>query len=422
MATQIIMPKMGMSMEEGTVVKWLKEEGEWVEKGESVVEISSEKVEKEIEAPGDGFLININANEDDMVSVGHPIAYIGEVNEKIENDYPVSSTTEWQASNKEVAVTTQVEEAKNDPLPQESSRKVRISPAARKLAKIEGIDIDRLTGTGPKGRITKTDIEREVSAKGIESSKPEVSQYQYHSSAVTEEKTEEAKKRTPVSGMRKVIASRMHESLQQSAQLTLTVKANAAQLVQLREQIKDDFEHVGDEAHLTLTDFIARAVVKSLQLHKRMNSTYEHETIYTYDHVHLGVATALDNGLTVPVVKEAETLSLSNLSKEIRSITTKVRSGQYETGDIKGSTFTITNLGSSGIEFFTPILNPPETGILGIGSIQQSPVYNSDGEIERGFLLPLSLTFDHRVLDGEPASQFLQTVKKYIEHPHILMI
>ncbi|TKH42795.1 2-oxo acid dehydrogenase subunit E2, partial [Bacillus cereus] len=224
----------------------------------------------------------------------------------------------------------------------------------------------------------------------------------------------------PVTGMRKAIASRMHASLQNSAQLTLTMKVDVTDLVALHKDIAEVVQK-RYENKLTITDFVSRAVVLALREHKEMNSAYIDDAIHQFEPVHLGMAVALEKGLVVPAIRFANNLSLVELSKEIKDMAQKARAGSLSSDDMHGTTFTISNLGSFGIEYFTPVLNTPETGILGIGAIEHVPVYKGK-KIKKGSMLPLSLTFDHRVLDGAPAAAFLRTIKHYLEEPITILL
>ncbi len=219
--------------------------------------------------------------------------------------------------------------------------------------------------------------------------------------------------------MRKVIATRMFASLHQTAQLTIHMKADITKLMEVNENIKNELR---DESTIkfTITDFIARAVILSLRTHKQMNSLYQDGRIYTYDSVHLGIAVAVENGLVVPVIRYAEKLSLKEISQKIKELSTRAREGALSSEEMTGSTFTITSLGAYGVEFFTPVLNPPEIGILGVGTADDVPVFVED-TVQKRKKLPLSLTFDHQVIDGAPASQFLGMIKHYLENPYKLL-
>ncbi|CDQ24564.1 dihydrolipoamide acetyltransferase family protein [Halobacillus karajensis] len=408
MAEKVVMPKFGMGMQEGTIAEWLKKENDVVEKGEPLVTISSEKITNELEAPSSGVL-KIEAVEDETIQVGHTLAYIGEEGENLQAGLSSYSSP----SKQEKSVQKQEDSAvmtKTTPAAIEKKR-VKISPAAKKLAKTNDIDFTELKGTGPKGRITKQDVQDYLGWD-----------------AFTEKRAEkrDAEKETinqaiPVKGMRKVIADRMQHSLQESAQLTLMKKADITELLEIQKQAKQDLQAGRSSFTLTLTAFIARATVKALLKHKAVNSAYLDGVIHTYNDIHLGMATSLDEGLVVPVVFHAEKQGVFELAESIHLLSQKARAQKLSNDQLKGSTFTITNLGASGIEFFTPILNSPEAGILGVGAYQQSLVL-ADDEVEERSVLPLSLTFDHRTLDGAPASSFLKDIVFYLEHPYQMLL
>ncbi|TKI22118.1 dihydrolipoamide acetyltransferase family protein [Bacillus sp. FSL W8-1143] len=381
MAIEVVMPKLGMSMKEGTVSVWNKEVGETVNKGESIASINSEKIEMEIESPAEGTILDIKVPEGEGVPPGTVICYIGEGNEQVE------------------------EKKDRDIQSKPKKERKKISPVARKMAISANLDIDTLVGTGPGGRITKEDV--------------------LHALPERKEKKQEEKKQNetehqPINMMRKTIASRMMESLQTSAQLTITMKADVTKLTNLQQQLNETAIARYD-TKLTITDFVAKAAILSLLEHPAMNSQYHNGVVETFENVHLGIAAALDNGLAVPVIRHAERLTLIELAKSIKLYGQKAREGKLLHDEIQGSTFTLTNLGAYGVEHFTPILNPPEAGILGVGTMYDTPVYRED-ELCKGTILPLSLTFDHRVLDGAPASAFLSTVKAHLEEPISILL
>ncbi|MFF2593456.1 dihydrolipoamide acetyltransferase family protein [Priestia megaterium] len=409
MAAEVVMPKLGMAMKEGTVSTWNKKVGDSVSKGDMIASINSEKIEMDIEAPQDGVILDILVQEDVGVPPGTIICYVGKPNEQLTEQN--RSANELQAPKNEVAAAISLEEPPaNTASSKKNKETVRISPIARKIAESENINIETIQGTGPKGRITKADVEKVLAERASESSHQTVER---DNPAINKETL-------PVAGMRKVIASRMHNSLLNSAQLTINMKADVTDLLSLQREIKD----VTQQRHkvkISLTDFIAHAVVLSLQEHKQMNSAYIDNEIQLYNHVHLGMAVALENGLVVPVMQHAEKMSLVELATEIKTRAADARQGQLSTDRMQGSTFTITNLGAYGVEYFTPVLNPPETGILGVGATEDVPMYKGD-ELQKRNLLPLSLTFDHRVLDGAPAANFLGTIKQYLEQPILLLL
>lgn len=410
MAVDIVMPKLGMAMKEGTVSIWHKQAGDTIAKGEIIADISSEKIEMELECPADGVLLEIVVPEGQGVPPGAVIGYIGHPDEKVNR--PAAATAQPAAQNQDSPAASVETAASAEAAGSQKKGEIRISPIARKMAEAAGLDIASISGTGPQGRITKEDIEREISNKSsatpARQSEPDISE------------DEEQTVQSPVTGIRKVIATRMLDSLRHSAQLTLNLKADVTELLALQKQISE-FIRQQYEVKLTITDFIARAAVLSLLQHKQMNSAYIDDRILTYSYVHLGIAVALDKGLVVPVIRHAEKRSLPDLSRLIKSLAQQSRDGQLGSEHMQGSTFTITNLGAYGIEHFTPVLNPPEAGILGIGAVQDTPVYLGEA-LQRRSLLPLSLTFDHRVLDGAPAAEFLRTLKSFLENPLRLVL
>ncbi|MEH7103062.1 dihydrolipoamide acetyltransferase family protein [Bacillus velezensis] len=397
MAVKVVMPKLGMAMKKGEVSVWNKKVGDPVEKGESIASINSEKIEMEIEAPESGTLLHIKVKEGEGVPPGTPICYIGENGEEVrEKDAPAPENAGKPQS-----------EPEHIPAPkavQKRKHRVKISPVARKMAEKAGLKVDTLNGTGPGGRIVKADV--------IKAMKTESEPQSSVQTAQPEEK--------PASAMRKVIADRMHKSLQNSAQLTLTMKADITELVKWQQQLADSVKKRSG-VKLTVTHFVSRAAVLALKQHPELNSSYQEERIITYPYVHLGMAVSLENGLVVPVIRDAEKLSFLELADHISTSARRAREGNASGDDLHGSTFSITNLGGYGIEHFTPILNPPEAGILGVGASYETPAFKGD-ELVKSIMLPLSLTFDHRVCDGAPAADFLKTVKALLEEPAGLIL
>ncbi|AYF06846.1 MULTISPECIES: dihydrolipoamide acetyltransferase family protein [Bacillus] len=399
MAVEVVMPKLGMAMKEGIITSWNVKTGDNVAKGELIASINSEKIETEIEAPADGTVLDIAVSEDEGVPPGTVICYIGKQNEKVEVHESTNVVEEkipnLESKNVQHPETYAKEVAK---------QRIKISPVAKKIAKSENLDIKALVGTGPGGRITKVDVLKVLEERVTI---PEIFE-------------QEESKVIPVTGMRKAIANRMHASLQNSAQLTLTMKVDVTDLLALHKDIAEVVQKRYDN-NLTITDFVSRAVVLALREHKEMNSAYIDDAIHQFEHVHLGMAVALEKGLVVPAIRFANNLSVVELSKEIKNVAQKARAGSLSSDDMQGTTFTISNLGSFGIEYFTPVLNTPETGILGVGAIEHVPLYKGK-KIKKGSMLPLSLTFDHRVLDGAPAAAFLRTIKRYLEEPVTILL
>ncbi|WP_354664748.1 dihydrolipoamide acetyltransferase family protein [Bacillus velezensis] len=397
MAVKVVMPKLGMAMKKGEVSVWNKKVGDPVEKGESIASINSEKIEMEIEAPESGTLLHIKVKEGEGVPPGTPICYIGENGEEVrEKEAPAPENAGKPQS-----------EPEHIPAPkavQKRKHRVKISPVARKMAEKAGLKVETLNGTGPGGRIVKADVIKAMKTESEPQSSDQMAQ-------------PEGK---PASAMRKVIADRMHKSLQNSAQLTLTMKADITELVKWQQQLADSAKKRSG-VKLTVTHFVSRAAVLALKQHPELNSSYQEERIITYPYVHLGMAVSLENGLVVPVIRDAEKLSFLELADHISTSARRAREGNASGDDLHGSTFSITNLGGYGIEHFTPILNPPEAGILGVGASYETPAFKGD-ELVKSTMLPLSLTFDHRVCDGAPAADFLKTVKALLEEPAGLIL
>lgn len=414
MAVEVLMPKMGMAMKEGTVSRWNKQAGDLVSKGEVIASISSEKIEADLEAPANGVLLKITVSEWEGVPPGTVIGYIGHPNEQIAEETAATATFETVTGEKKLEEPVAMTKSDTIAASPASAKEVKISPVARKLAEAAGLPFESLIGTGPVGRITKEDVEKAIAER---EAKQAVAAEDDRLPAVAVKETME---QLPVTGMRKVIASRMMASLQESAQLTITTRADVTDLIALQKKMNEvtQKEH---EIKLTVTDLIARATVLALQRHKQVNSAYIDDRIHRYGHVHLGIAVALEQGLVVPVVRYAESTSVLDLSRRIKALAAQAREGTLGMEEMQGSTFSITNLGAYGIDFFTPVLNSPEAGILGVGAVQETPVFIGE-EVQRRSILPLSLTFDHRVLDGAPAAEFLYTLRTYLEEPYRMLL
>jgi len=382
MATKVIMPKLGMAMTEGTVVEWLKLDGERVEEGEHIAVVMSEKITYEVEAPASGILRYAAAVEE-VKAVGEAIAYIAEPGEAIPELELVPP-----APPPEVAAPPPPGIVAPSP--------ILASPLARKLAKEHGVDLAEITGTGPGGRITEKDVLAFLEARKAPPVAPPL------------------RRVIPFIGMRQMIAERMTESLHTMAQVTATAEADATELVRLREQLKADFE-------LTYTDLVVKAAAKALRDHPLLNATLVGDEIHLLEEIHIGVAVALEEGLIVSVVRDADKKSLQEIAQETRRLAERAREGALTVDEVTGGTFTVTNLGMYGVEIFTPIINPPEAAILGVGRILEKPAVH-EGQIVKRSLMQLSLTFDHRIVDGAPAAEFLRTVKGLLESPYRLLI
>jgi pyruvate dehydrogenase E2 component (dihydrolipoamide acetyltransferase) len=389
------MPKFGLTMQEGTLQRCFKTPGEAVSANEPLYEVETEKVLYIVEAPSPGTLAAWLHSEGETIECGGLVAVIAEPGEDVSaitaryaNGAP---THRAAASSPSPATSPSAAEADSSGADGAAAKGRRAaSPVARKLAAELGVDLTSVAGTGPGGRITREDVEqaaqpaRNDTAPAVATTgKPQV-----HT--------------VPMRGMRKTIATRMHQSLRDTAQLTIHSEADVTAATELRARM-------GREHDFTYTDMIIHAVSRALLRHPRMNSRLSEEAILMLSEVNIGMAVALDEGLIVPVIREAHRKSLREIAIATRDLGERARSGGLKLDDVSGGTFTVTNLGTWGVDGFTPILNVGETGILGVGRIVEKPAIYS-GEIARRSTVMLSLTFDHRVIDGAPAAAFLQTV------------
>ena len=427
MSENIIMPKLGMTMKEGTVEEWFKSEGDTVEEGESIVTISSEKLTNDVEAPTSGTLLKIKVQAGEDAKVKAVLGIIGEEGEDVGSDDDDSEETTQE--NKDNDTTSEDQQASSneeqsdkkdtekEAKPEQRDR-IFISPLARNMAKDKDLDITRIKGTGGNDRITKLDIQR-VDSEG----------YDYEGEAGTSnESASSTAQNVDVSSigeglnpMRQRIAQNMRQSLNNTAQLTLHRKVNADRLLDFKARLSEELKDADQDVKLTVTALLAKAVVLALKEYGAMNARYENGELTEYEDVHLGIATSLEDGLMVPVIDNADTKSIGTLAKEIKTSAEAVREGNTSDVQLSGATFTITNMGASGIEYFTPILNLGETGILGVGALAKELVLEGD-HVKQISRIPLSLTFDHQILDGAGAADFLKVLAKYIENPYLLML
>lgn len=399
MVTDVIMPRLGLLMKTGTVGKWLKKEGERVEKGEPLFEVEAEKVTKKIEAPQSGILRRILVPEKATVPVLQRIAVIAEQDEAL----PMEVEAATQVAAAEEVVKPIVERGEEV---EEAKRRIVITPLARKIAVEHKLDITRIKGTGPSGRIVKEDVLRAVE----EAAKP----------ALIAPVPAENVQVKPMTYVRKIIAERMLQSQLSTAHVTLNMSVDMTEATSLRQKLLQEVEKVAG-VRISYTDMIARAVSRALKEHPLLNSSLDGENIKVFGDVHLGIAVATEEGLMVPVLRDADKKSLIEIALATKGLIEKVRAGTASVDEVTGSTFTVTNLGMFGVETFTPIINPPGVAILGVGGIVERPVVVG-GQIVVRSMMPLSLTVDHRVIDGEVAARFLQRVKQMLENPYLLLI
>lgn len=386
MAVQLIMPKMGLSMETGTVGKWLRHEGESVNKGDGIVEIMTDKINNIVEAPASGVLLQVIAKEGEVLPIGAVLGFIGEAGERI--DWPGTGAS--KASEAEQTV----------------GERVKISPVARKLAEEHGIDYTRLNGSGPAGRITKEDVEKVIGEGGASAAAPEATPIAAIPAG------QPAPVVVPYSGLRRVIGDNMARSWAVAPKVDYHVSVDAAALLALRKSINDNCED-----KVTVTDMLVKIAARALKKRPDINVSLDGDSIRKYSEPNIGVAVALDNGLVVPVVRDADAKPLSQISREIKELVTRAKAGQLSAEEMRGGTFTITNIGGyNSVDWFTPIINQPEAAILGVGRTVEAPAV-VEGQVVIRPMLGLSLSFDHRLIDGAPAAEFLGVLIKLIEKP-----
>lgn len=414
MSTNIMMPKLGMTMKEGTVEEWHVQEGDSVNKGDIIVSISSEKLTQDVEAPVNGTILKITTQAGEEAKVKTSIGVIGESGETIEENDQENASERNDTSKESDVNSNESPPPKEDSTNQSKGERIFISPLARNMADKNNLDISRIDGTGGNGRITKLDIQR-VLENGLDKKDPKTTDTPSATSVPSSSVGE------GLNPIRKRIAQNMRQSLEQTAQLTLHRKVNADSLLSFKEKLSVELSNAGQDVKLSITALLAKAVVLSLKEYKKINVRYENGELQAFDDVHLGIATSLDEGLMVPVIKEADSKSIGALANEIKVSAEKVRNGDTSDVALSGATFTITNMGTSEIEYFTPILNVGEAGILGVGAMQSEVVIH-DGNVKQIQRLPLSLTFDHQLLDGADAAEYLKVLAKYIENPYLLIL
>jgi pyruvate dehydrogenase E2 component (dihydrolipoamide acetyltransferase) len=362
MVAKVVMPRLSLTMKEGTVGKWYKMEGDKVEKDEPIVEVISEKATYDVEAPLSGILKKIVVSEGLDVPVNAVLALITSEGEVLPADESPEKPIDSRITQEE---------------------RVRASPAAKRLAKESGIDLASVKGTGPDGRISEEDVANSI--KGSERFLPKV------------------KEVTDLRGYRKTSAERLTQSFKTTPHSTVMMYADASKIRTLHESEKTSY-----------TAILVKAVAKALTKKPEINASFEDGKIKIFQDVNIGIATTTNYGLAVPVVHNADQQSLQQLEAMIKQLTEKAKEKKLEKRDTSGGTFTITNLGMFGIEFFSPIINPPEAAILGIGSIADKPVVVSGNIVVRS-LISLSLSYDHRIVDGAPAAQFLRLIRELLE-------
>ena len=431
MAEIIRMPKMSDTMEEGVIAGWLKKVGDEVKSGDILAEVETDKATMELESYDDGFLLHVGVKDGESVPVDGVIAIIGEKGENIDDilkevsneqnnnealdpkdvkeeivdeDEPAEENLEVKEE-EEVKNTEDKIEDINIDFSNESDR-IKASPLAKKLASEKGVDISMVKGSGDGGRIIKEDIENFKHSENIPTKEVKLPEIY----------SEESYEEIPVSQMRKTISKRLAESKFSAPHFYLTMEIDMDNCIEGRNKINET-----SDVKISFNDIIIKAAAVSLRKHPMVNASFLTDKIRVNNHIHIGVAVAVDEGLLVPVVRFADNKSLSHISTEVRNLAGKAKNKELQPSDWEGNTFTISNLGMFGIDEFTAIINPNDACILAVGGIKNTPVVKN-GEIVPGHVMKVTLSCDHRIVDGAIGSAFLKTLKELIEDPIKILV
>ena len=459
--TEVIMPALGESVTEGTVTTWLKSVGDAVETDEPLVEVSTDKVDSEVPAPASGFLAEIRVPEDETVEVGTVLAVItaqapsAAPSEPAAPAAPAAAPTApaqhepvaaspapqapapaapvspfpTPASLAQTAETGHLAQS-STPTPAQVSQTGYVTPIVRKLAREAGIELAEVAGTGIGGRIRREDVEAAIKARQAAQAPAPVAPAasaapQTTTAAASGDNVFSGREASPLRGttekmsrLRQTIARRMVESLATAAQLTTIIEVDVTKIAALRARAKDAFVQ-RENTKLTFLPFFVKAATEALRFHPKVNATINDKEVTYFDHENIGIAVDTERGLLVPVIKNAQGMSIADISRSINDLAARTRSATIGTDELSGSTFTITNTGSGGALFDTPVLNMPETAIMGVGTIVKRPVVVKDelgnDSIAIRSMVYLSLSYDHRLVDGADASRFLMDVKRRLE-------
>jgi len=429
MATEIYLPKMSDHMEEGIIARWLVKEGETVTRGQVDLEIETDKAVGEIEAPSDGVLKGVRAGDGATVPVGETIAFVARPDESVPTLPPFGAGGPGKslesAPVSDPALTAQESEASpssNGPVP--------ATPVARRVAKELGVDISRVKGTGPGGRVKEEDV-RAYAEKTQSASAPAP---QPKPTAVPPVQTQQpvptppqavpsspnGHSTLPLTQIQQITGQRMLESVHQAPHFYLQVSVNMAAAQRVVEKARQQVEEETG-ARLSITAVLLKAVSLALKKYPRANSSFQEGSLFLHPEVNIGVAVGAEDGLVVPVIKQADRKSLAEIAQELKNFQLKANEMRFTPDELSGGTFTISNLGMFGIDVFTAIINPPQSSILAVGRIIQTPTGMEDGSIALQPLMALTLSVDHRCMDGLQGAKFLAEIKKRLEEPYLML-
>ena len=414
MAFEVKMPQLGLTMEEGTVTKWLKQEGDQVSSGDVLLEITTDKLTSEVESEHNGILLKIIAKEGEDIPVKGLLAYIGEAGETIEGA-DVNTTVESVSieEDKKEVVLDKTDESKE-------TKRIKISPLAKKTAAKLGVDYTNLNGSGPGGRIIQRDIltaPKDADNKDNNTDFIAKSEVKPAEKCVTNTDLMDGDEVVALTGMRRVVAERMLISTQEIPTVTQNVKVDVTNLMLLRKKINNELN-----VKYSLNDYVLKATAKALNANKHILVSLIDDKIIKRNHVNIGMAVALDDGLIVPVIKDADKMSLGEISEKAKDLAARARTNKLSLDEYKGSTFSISNLGMFGVETFNPIINQPDAGILGVCAVNDELVMDDEGKIEKRQFMRLSFTYDHRLIDGATAAKFELAIKDLLEEPMRILL
>jgi len=413
METKVILPQLGETVVEGTIIKWLKKEGDYIEKDEPLVEISTDKVDTEIPSPVKGKISKLLAKEGDTVQAGGDIAVIVEEREGAEKKEKKGEEKGKEPEKEEKPTEEEKKEEKAEKKSSLKGKGKKITPVVAKILSEFDIDINKIEGSGINGRVTKKDILNYLEREGIKQREITKEEPLKEVKKETEEVKTEEEEIIEMSRVRKSIAEHMIKSKHTSPHVTTVVEVDMTRIVGFREENKEKFQSKYD-VPLTFTSIIVKAVVNSLKRFPKINSTLQDNKIIIKKYYNIGIATATEEGLIVPVIKRAERLDIKDMAKEIFNLSERAREKKLPLDALQGGTFTITNPGVFGAIFSTPIIHQPQAAILGVEAIRKLPAVIDDAIAIRS-MMNLCLSYDHRVIDGIDAGRFLQDLKKELE-------
>jgi pyruvate dehydrogenase E2 component (dihydrolipoamide acetyltransferase) len=405
----IIMPKMGDAMEEGTLVRWLKQEGEPVKEGEPIAEIATDKATIELEAPASGILRGIRVPEGATVPINTPLAYILTEGETLPEESKRDGATPAPAAAPQVVAPPSEVKAAYAPAAEE---RIKASPLARKIAQEHGIDLRLLQGTGPQGRI----VERDVLAY-LEKMRPPAPAPVAAPPVPPTPAPAGAARTEPLNRLRQITAQRTTEAKQTIPHFYLTMEIDMEEALALRAKLNS----MEESFRISVNDMIVKACAVALEKHPIVNASYREGQLVYPDGIHIGIAVASEEGLLVAVVRHCEGKSLRRIAQEAQTLVQKAREGKLLPDEMTGNTFTVSNLGMFDIDEFSAIINPPASAILAVGAVKKVPVVLEDGSIQPRARMKVTLSCDHRVLDGATGARFLQELKRALENPVLMM-